>query len=131
MDTGDKEISDLDGEEEYVPTESNNSDDESEISSQHDSECHESNSSDNECSEINPQASINDVRVSLCSKRYENAKAVQREWQEEFHNKNWPDKRAAVHTIDCDGWSHVMDGFQKRITDVLVKEDGRFEPIYQ
>ncbi|GBM60337.1 hypothetical protein AVEN_108122-1 [Araneus ventricosus] len=41
--SGDSEISDLDGDEEYGSTESNNSDDESEISSQHDSECPESN----------------------------------------------------------------------------------------
>ncbi|GBN03280.1 hypothetical protein AVEN_142223-1 [Araneus ventricosus] len=64
------------------------------------------------------------IRVFLWSKHYENAKAVQQSWQEEFHNKHWPDKRAAVHMIDCDGWLHVMDGFQKRIADVLVKEGG-------
>ncbi|GBM10916.1 hypothetical protein AVEN_171408-1 [Araneus ventricosus] len=49
----------LEGDEECVPKESNNSDDESVISSQHDSECHESNNSDNECSETNPETSIN------------------------------------------------------------------------
>ncbi|GBL75148.1 hypothetical protein AVEN_194401-1 [Araneus ventricosus] len=39
--SNDSEIRYLDGDEEYVPTECNNSDDESEISLQHDSECHE------------------------------------------------------------------------------------------
>ncbi|GBM70634.1 hypothetical protein AVEN_117344-1 [Araneus ventricosus] len=41
IDSCDSEISIFDGDEEYVPTESNNSDDESEISLQHDGECHE------------------------------------------------------------------------------------------
>ncbi|GBN81590.1 hypothetical protein AVEN_256600-1 [Araneus ventricosus] len=59
IDLGDSEISDFDRDEEYVLPETNNSDDESEISSHHDSDCHESNSSDNECSETNLQASIN------------------------------------------------------------------------
>ncbi|GBM01891.1 hypothetical protein AVEN_219008-1 [Araneus ventricosus] len=60
----DNEINDLDGDEEYVPTESNNSDHESEISSQHDSEFHESYSSDNECSETILQTSINSRQKS-------------------------------------------------------------------
>ncbi|GBM91591.1 hypothetical protein AVEN_164198-1 [Araneus ventricosus] len=58
IDSGDIEITDLGGGEEYVPTKSNNSDDESYIRSQYDSECHESNSSGIECTETNPQASI-------------------------------------------------------------------------
>ncbi|GBM24720.1 hypothetical protein AVEN_141797-1 [Araneus ventricosus] len=58
----------------------------------------------------------------LCSKCHENVKAVQRAWQEEFHNKNWPDKRIAVHTIDSEVCSRVIDGLQNRITAVLVKE---------
>ncbi|GBN48823.1 1-phosphatidylinositol 4,5-bisphosphate phosphodiesterase gamma-1 [Araneus ventricosus] len=54
------------------------------------------------------------------AKCHENVKAVQRVWEEEFHNwKNWPDKR----TINV--CSHVMDGFQNRLTAVLVKEGER------
>ncbi|GBN82656.1 hypothetical protein AVEN_206709-1 [Araneus ventricosus] len=41
------------------------------------------------------------------------------------------DCRLTVHTIDCEVCSHVMDGFQKRLTAVLVKEGGHFEPLYQ
>ncbi|GBN57618.1 hypothetical protein AVEN_135705-1, partial [Araneus ventricosus] len=65
------------------------------------------------------------------AKCHENVKAVQRAWKEEFHNRNWPEKRTAVHTIDCEVCSRVMDRFQNRLTAVLVKEGGHFEPLYQ
>ncbi|GBM87734.1 hypothetical protein AVEN_139827-1 [Araneus ventricosus] len=67
IDSGDSAISDLDGDK-YVPTESNNSDDESQISSQHNSECHENNNSlDNDCSETNPQVSTNSRQKRRCT----------------------------------------------------------------
>ncbi|GBM89349.1 hypothetical protein AVEN_136443-1 [Araneus ventricosus] len=59
------------------------------------------------------------------AKCHENIKAVQRVWEEEFHNKNWPDKR----TINV--CSHVMDGFQNRLIAVLAKDGGHFNPLYR
>ncbi|GBM10334.1 hypothetical protein AVEN_131073-1 [Araneus ventricosus] len=67
----------------------------------------------------------------LCSKCHENVKAVQRAWQEEFHNQNWSEKRTAVHTIDCEVCSRVLDGFQNCLTAVLAKEGDHFELLYQ
>ncbi|GBM83342.1 hypothetical protein AVEN_77423-1, partial [Araneus ventricosus] len=67
----------------------------------------------------------------LCSKCHEKVKAVQRAWQEEFHNKNWADRRTANHMIDYKLCSRVMDGFQNRLTAILVKDGGHFEPLYQ
>ncbi|GBO37908.1 hypothetical protein AVEN_16982-1 [Araneus ventricosus] len=37
----------------------------------------------------------------------------------------------AVHAIDSEVCSRVMNGFQNRLTALLVKEDGHFERFYQ
>ncbi|GBO29189.1 hypothetical protein AVEN_19563-1, partial [Araneus ventricosus] len=63
------------------------------------------------------------------AKCHENVKAVQRVWPEEFQNKNWSEKKTAVHTIDSEV-SRIMDGFQNHLTAVLVKERGHFDPLY-
>ncbi|GBM06293.1 hypothetical protein AVEN_208978-1 [Araneus ventricosus] len=63
---------------------------------------------------------FNVLEITKCQ---ENVKAVQQAWQEEFHNKNWPRTSFAVHTIDSEVCSRVMDGFQNRLTVVLVKEE--------
>ncbi|GBN08286.1 hypothetical protein AVEN_98932-1 [Araneus ventricosus] len=68
-----------------------------------------------------------DIRVFTVlemAKCHENVKEVQRAWQEEFHNKKWPDKR----TINV--CSRGIDGFTNLLTAVLVEEGGQFEPIY-
>ncbi|GFT81065.1 hypothetical protein NPIL_671141 [Nephila pilipes] len=72
-----------------------------------------------------------DVRVFIVlqmTRCDENVKAVQRAWQEKFHNKNWPNKRTmfkrtgsveddkkamatATATVVTDGAKQVVDDF--------------------
>ncbi|GBN42977.1 hypothetical protein AVEN_7093-1 [Araneus ventricosus] len=69
-----------------------------------------------------------EIEMAKC---HENVKAVQRAWQEEFHNKNWSDKRSVVHTINSKVSSRVMNVFRSHLTALLVKEGGHFEPLHQ
>ncbi|GBN70245.1 hypothetical protein AVEN_129432-1 [Araneus ventricosus] len=78
-----------------------------------------------------------DIRVFIVlemAKCHENVKAVQLEWQEEFHNKNWPDTRSLLHSREINAkniWFSdeayfSLDG----LTKALVKEGSHFETLF-